>query len=271
MSLRTFTADNLQDALVLVKRELGRDAELLHTRVITRRIWFGLKRKDLIEVTACPASMAAGLNAKRQANKPAPTRPAPQPVAQSNAARTAELLAAAHAVIEENRAARLPVAPPVQALHAYAQHARTHTPTHTPTNPSPPAPTPEKAGTSFLNHPSVSPAVLAGMSQELQQIKSMVKGLVSEVRTAAPAGMPSAQYPEELFEFYKSLIENQVAENLARDIITSVNTSLRPEQLRQPALVRAKVLERLESRERLKRAQREQTARRSAASGQRDW
>jgi flagellar biosynthesis protein FlhF len=259
MSLRTFTADNLQDALALVKRELGRDAVLLHTRVITRRVWLGLKRKELIEVTACPASMAAGLNAKRQANKPAPTRPAAQSTTQSttqsNAARTAELLSAAHAVIEENRAARLPahhlpVAPPVQALQAYAQHASSQ---QSPSQQSPqprspqPTPTPEKAGTSLLNLPSVSTTVLAGMSQELQQIKSMVKGLVSEVRTAAPAGMPSTQCPEELFEFYKSLIENQVAENLARDIIASVNTSLRPEQLRQPALVRAKVLERLES------------------------
>lgn len=287
MGLRTFTADNLSDALIIVKRELGRDAVLLHTRVITRRFWLGLRRKELVEVTACPASMAPTVAAKRQA------RSAPS----STQTTAASILSAAQAVIDENRAARVQppqdrfapaaaysppphaapaYAAPAHALQAYATqssasaiHSAPLAASNSPASnsatsypaqavsgqafagqsfaaQSTPGQSVNAQGPNLLNHPSVSPAVLAGMSQELQQIKSLVKGLVTEVRSTAPAGLPSANCPEELFDFYKSLIENQVAESIAKEIITTLRSSLRPEQLRQPHIVRAKVLEKLE-------------------------
>jgi len=52
MNLQTFRAATMADALSQVKREMGLDAIILHTRTIQQRFWLGLRRKELVEITA---------------------------------------------------------------------------------------------------------------------------------------------------------------------------------------------------------------------------
>jgi flagellar biosynthesis protein FlhF len=54
------------------------------------------------------------------------------------------------------------------------------------------------------------------------------------------------QVPEELFDYYMHLIDNQVADEIAMELVKSVREQLRPEQLSQPAIVNAKIAELLE-------------------------
>ena len=70
-------------------------------------------------------------------------------------------------------------------------------------------------------------AAIIGLSQEVTGLKSLVQG----------SGRPKfrhkqfAQVPEELFDHYMQLIDNQVAEEIATELVKTVREQLRPEQL----------------------------------------
>src|SRR3954466_4557780 len=79
MNLRTFSAPSFAQAMALVKSEMGGDAVILHTRTVQKRRWMGLRKNEIVEITAGnglnvpsrpvrrPATSAAG--AGTQANK----------------------------------------------------------------------------------------------------------------------------------------------------------------------------------------------------------
>src|SRR3954447_11640508 len=52
MNLRTFKAYTMADCLSLVKGEMGPTAMILHTRTYTQRYWLGLRRREIVEITA---------------------------------------------------------------------------------------------------------------------------------------------------------------------------------------------------------------------------
>src|SRR5688500_7801843 len=68
MNLQTFKASTMAEALSQVKSNMGHDAVILHTRTYHIRNWLGLRRKEIVEITA-----GRGLpTARRQA---APQKP----------------------------------------------------------------------------------------------------------------------------------------------------------------------------------------------------
>src|ERR1051326_5655156 len=52
MDLKTYHGNSMADALAKVKKDLGRDAVILHTRTIRRGGWLGFGGKMIIEITA---------------------------------------------------------------------------------------------------------------------------------------------------------------------------------------------------------------------------
>src|ERR1700679_2680667 len=52
MKLRTFQAPSMSEALAQVKTTMGRDAVILHTRTISKHRWLGLRRREIVEITA---------------------------------------------------------------------------------------------------------------------------------------------------------------------------------------------------------------------------
>ena len=52
MNIKTFIAEKMSVALSLVKRELGPDAVVLHTRSYKRGGFLGVGAKTVVEVTA---------------------------------------------------------------------------------------------------------------------------------------------------------------------------------------------------------------------------
>ncbi|MBN1489089.1 MAG: hypothetical protein JXA69_04160, partial [Phycisphaerae bacterium] len=52
MNLQTFQADTMAEALAKVKRALGRDAVILHTRTLKRGAVLGLGGRTVVEITA---------------------------------------------------------------------------------------------------------------------------------------------------------------------------------------------------------------------------
>ncbi|HEX8322531.1 MAG TPA: flagellar biosynthesis protein FlhF [Tepidisphaeraceae bacterium] len=93
----------------------------------------------------------------------------------------------------------------------------------------------------LLETPAASNVALVGLTQEVSQLKCMMKDLVTQVRTHK-----SPQVPEELFDQYMGLIENMVADEVAVEITKSLKKELRPEMLSNKALVREKLAEHLE-------------------------
>jgi flagellar biosynthesis protein FlhF len=84
-------------------------------------------------------------------------------------------------------------------------------------------------------------AAMVGLMQEVTGLKGMVKELVVQ-----SSRMRCPQIPEELFDFYSQLIGNQVAEELAGEIIKTLQKQIRPEHARQADFVRLKLAEQIE-------------------------
>jgi flagellar biosynthesis protein FlhF len=191
MQLQTFKAPTMAEALSQVKREMGLQAVILHTRTYSRRFWLGLRRQEIVEITA-----GRGLNVQRRraaAAAAAPARPA--------------------------------MVPPQIAAYAATQTTNI----------------PMPLGRQLLETPAASSAAMLGLTQEMTNLKGMVKDLVSQVRHQQTPAVP-----EGLFNYYLQLIENQVAEELAIDIVKNIERTCRPEHLLQNDFVQDKIAEQLE-------------------------
>jgi flagellar biosynthesis protein FlhF len=69
----------------------------------------------------------------------------------------------------------------------------------------------------------------------------MVLDLVKQSRAQS-----NPDVPEELFDHYMNLIQNQVANELAQEVIKNIQTTLRPDQRKNPEIIREKLAEQLE-------------------------
>jgi flagellar biosynthesis protein FlhF len=203
MNLRTFSAATFAQAMALVKTEMGGEAVILHTRTLQRKRWLGLRRREVVEITA-----GVGLNVA--------ARPVRRPAASDR--RNGEA--------ERGRAAETPMrrpgptpARPATAAAAAAQ-----------VNP----------GKDFLETPAANRAMMMSISSEVRELRGVMEDLVKRAkRESAP------QVPEKLFDYYTNLIQNQVADELATDMVRQLQT-YRPEQLQQRDFVRDRLTEQVE-------------------------
>lgn len=110
MKLKTYTADTMAQALAQVRKDLGKDAMILHTRSFRVGAWFGLGGKNMVEITASSPTIASNAKAPklmpRVARPQAPaqhaqTRSMPEPeiVIQRGTTVTRQRLAPEHAQV----------------------------------------------------------------------------------------------------------------------------------------------------------------------------
>jgi flagellar biosynthesis protein FlhF len=198
MNLRTFKAYTMADCLSLVKGEMGPTAMILHTRTYYQRYWLGLRRREIVEITA-------GRGEARR-------RPGHAPEAMTQQAQRKQVTNYAGALANS------------QAAVAAQAAAAAGIP-----------------GRQLLETPAATNAITLGLSKEVSELKLLVKSLVGEVRHGK-----TPDVPEELFDHYMKLIENQVAAELAMEIVKNVQRSVRPEHLQQADFIREKIAEQLE-------------------------
>jgi flagellar biosynthesis protein FlhF len=108
----------------------------------------------------------------------------------------------------------------------------------------PPRPAPQREaaspGKDLLETPAASRALMMSISSEVRELRGVMEDLVRRSkRDAAP------QVPEDLFDHYSHLIQNQVAEELATDMVRHLQT-YRPDQLQQTGFIREKLSEQVE-------------------------
>lgn len=93
----------------------------------------------------------------------------------------------------------------------------------------------------FMETPVVQTVVIRELSQEVATLKTLMKDFVgAQRRTQCP------NVPEELFEFYQQLITSEVADELATDILRTLQREMKPEYLASPEFVRDKIVEQIE-------------------------
>jgi flagellar biosynthesis protein FlhF len=217
MELRTFKAPTMAGALTLVKGTMGIDAVILHTRTIQTRYWLGLRRREEVEITA-----GKGLNV-------GPRPRGGNGRGASPGARTVE---------------SRPAPAGGGGLAAYgrgANPAATALGRPGPANADLPPRNAMEGGRALLDTPAATGAIIRGFTDDLNQLKTMVKDLVIQARTQK---LP--QVPEELFAYYMQLVDNQVGEDLAGEIIRTVQKQVRPEQFSQPEVMRERLAEQIE-------------------------
>jgi flagellar biosynthesis protein FlhF len=206
MNLRTFSAPSFAQAMALVKSEMGGDAVILHTRTVQKRRWMGLRKNEIVEITA-----GSGLNV--------PSRPVRRAAAGGSASggTQANKLRATREGVAGTRGGARPT--------AVAQ---------APQQPS------NQPGKDLLDTPAAGRAMMMSISSEVRELRGVLEDLVKRTkREAAP------QVPADLFDHYTHLIQNQVAEELATDLVRQLQL-YRPEQLQQGGFVREKLTEQVE-------------------------
>ena len=208
----------MHEALAMVKRDLGRDAVILHTRAFKKGGVLGLGGRTMIEVTA-----ALGVNVL-----PAGRRQAVVPVSPVEADRRGLPVGAAPAasgvgsmVTARAKAAALAAhAPAVRKANAADDSAM---------------------GASLMPSPPVDAVELKELQKELHLLRGMVAEHVKESRKVHGPALP-----EELMQTYRQLIENQVAEEIAYQVMDSLRQTLTREQLQDEKRVRAELLKVIE-------------------------
>ncbi len=186
MEVKTYRAATMHEALMLVRRELGPDAAVLHTREVRRRRLFGLVRgARQIEVTA-----SAGVNVpSRLPGLGQDGQPAARPGASGGSADPA---------VSPSAAAGAPAARP--------------------------------------------PELSEDVRGQLTDLRGMLQDLCRRSRTGGGHDLP-----ESLFHLFTDLIEADLSEDLARDLVERVRAEAPGAELGDPVLVKARLARMVEA------------------------
>jgi flagellar biosynthesis protein FlhF len=257
--VRTFRAATMQEALDLVRNELGADAVILHTRqVARRRLLPWRKPAEDVEITAS-LTLDVGANAERKSAKRTTT----------NTARRAESVTAVlgatpscQSMPVRSGGARLDlVSDPPESIIDILNRVRT-TPNSRQAAPagrdrSRPisAPLFEKSSVATVNRlvrqsgiaaPTTSAAdtsdPTAALAQRLDTIQKMLHDL-----GRVGSSPRHEEIPAELFQLYTGLIDNEVEEDIARDLICRLKLTVSPRQISDVATAKGRLIGMVES------------------------
>jgi len=261
--MKTFTAKSMPEVLALVKQAYGSHGVILHTRSYKKGGLLGMGAKPVVEVTATdgrklaekyqrknekvgrerllqPAgNLASILPPVRQSPPPPPTRDpsAGDLIRKTYAAARADLAAPAPAMVGA------PVATPAPV------HVQAYTPV--------PAPSPAAIVQKPVTEPRIvtpAPAPDTHVADELAAMKQMMVKMMRQQKAATPpsraktAANCAPELPDPLVSHYLRLIEQEVAEELAEEIVTKVNSVLTQAEFADPDKVRRAVHDEIASR-----------------------
>lgn len=300
--IKTFRAASMQEALTLVRRELGMDAVILHTRQVRhRRLLPFFKAREEVEITAGVGAnlRPAAAKAEPVASKPtaASVKSAPQPIAEeepltgiSKAAKLAAELERRHAeklklqqsiqsieamtgtkalspeqadeawskaAVEPRQPVVRPDAPRLKDAFQKTADGRSSKASPRPKNHPDPIPLtaarPEQtastvatdqaahllaamnaaAASSSAGVTNSAPAV-AELTNKLDALQKMVESLTRNSQLRSREDVPA-----ELFDIYTGLIDADIEDDLAREMVFRLKQDCSPDQLHDTVATRA--------------------------------
>lgn len=271
MTLKTYQAPTMAEALAAVKKDLGKDAVILHTRLFRKGAWMGLGGRKMVEVTASVGVNVPTMSQRREA------RAASEPV-MSEPRGAGRAWASPGEPAQRASGPDRPSARPAALERAYGLTPAVHV--------AGPAPADDASRRAVSNEPAAdraareqvaranaasasTPAFDASLRDELTAIKRMVGQVLqgtaqvfaaTTTATAggtpgmgsAPAGgacvaAPAPPMPAALLKYYLRLLEADVARELADEIAGDIRDELTPGELGDEGIVRQAVLRRLEA------------------------
>ena len=234
--VRTFTADSMQQALDIVRQEMGADAVILQTRQIEkRRLLPWLKSRQEVEITAGVGvnvgSRAAAHEASASATR-APVAVAAPATAPSKRFLNPDELAPPPQLLKSASPVSSPAAKP--SLVARQKNSKT-SPSSTPVNPRTAiAPGTQTVAARTVAAKSsttlaVNPATTADIHQRLDALQRMIAELSQQTQARATEDLPA-----ELLPLFSKLTNLDVDADLARSIVARLKRQAAPEQLADP-------------------------------------
>jgi flagellar biosynthesis protein FlhF len=185
MELKTYRALTMSEALALVRRELGPDAAVLHTREVQKKRLFGLvSGRRMIEVTA---SRGVNVPSRLKAKEPA-----------------------------ESASAKKIASPAYARPHEY---------------------TPPEVHDS----PRQQTVALPGVHEQISELQTMVKELCRRSKTGRGGDLP-----EELFALFTKLIDADLGEDLAQELVERLRRESRG-KLGNSAMLQARIAHMIEA------------------------
>ncbi|MEQ9616901.1 MAG: flagellar biosynthesis protein FlhF [Phycisphaerales bacterium] len=210
MSIKTYRASSVHEALAQVKKDLGPEAVILHTRTYKTGGVLGLKAKTITEITASSQiHVEPRLKPRR--------RPEPAKAADPRA----EIASPRREPVAAGATSGAPTATATAIPERFTPRPRAETPAR------------EVARVLTADAP-------AGFQEELAAIKRMV-GRVLQNSSGSNQGV----MPEALNRCYLRMIENEVTSELADEIAGLVRDELSPNELRDASIVQSAVLRRI--------------------------
>ncbi len=224
MKVRTFHAATMKQGLAQVRKEMGASAVILHTRTVRSGGVWGIGSRPMVELTAADAAEVARQRRKAaQAARPAASLPLRRSTLPGTGEDSATLGSAGDLIRRTYAAARAELTPGTQTTAVSPTFA--------------PAPAPQ------ATH----------LADEMASVKRMVARMMRQQREAAteptggksgkaqPRARSTPDLPDKLFNQYLALLEQEVTEELAEEIIQGVHDKLGPPQLADESAVREAV------------------------------
>ncbi len=250
MNLKTYRAASMAQALADVKKDLGKDAVILHTRTFKVGTVMGLGGRTVVEITASDQAGA------REARAGAATALAP--------ARADEFVPSTPLHVRTREPLAATTKPVVAAEfldRAPAPEARGEPRVPAPANVSRPAP-PRPGLASRVALAPVDDSAIATLQDELAAIRRLVgqvlqctrrtavhvEGAAGEGSSAAAGILKLGGMPDPLFAMYLRLQEAQVASDVSEAIVGAVRDELTPGELADASVVSERVIARVASR-----------------------
>jgi len=279
MKLKTYTAETMAQALAQVRKELGKDAMILHTRSYRVGSWLGLGGKNMVEITASSPAQNA---------RPRKTRPMPQVETKPQsvpAEHEAEIVVRRGRTVTRQRIgseanSESGVAAPATSTTAVEQQEDERGlngrdalfGADTPRPPKRPAPEsrmpkpikplrdrPETLGAPAKQIQTPEPQQErtdenAQLRAQLESMQKMMGQVLESTRKTAVAvntgtgsnALPTGEMPAPLFALYKKMMDNDVSAEMADHLVGTVRDRLDKSELHDPIVVRQALLREIE-------------------------
>ncbi len=230
----------MAQVLAQVKRELGADAVILHTRSYKQGGIFGFGAKQMFEVTAGDGKEIGALRRRQAQRRTAPIAPE----SKNTTTRSTAMSGTAGDLIRRTYAAAR-----AELEQARPQSITTNTP-ELPKTPAaifapsrPEMPVAPQASTVSAPTAIAAPVATAPLpaGQDLVEEMRLVSHMVGKMMRRQHRETAAACIPESLFDSYLALLKQEVTEELAEQVIQEVHQSLSQTELQDPARVREAV------------------------------
>lgn len=252
--VRTFKAASMQEALDLVRRELGTEAVILHTRQTSqRKLLPWMKARQVVEITAGlgvnvrpvaarakaatpgnlnspaaarPAFAASSARPMPTAARPVPTAPAESETDDDGVELQIRSLAASRSAQPESK----PKSQAEAAMSLLLQAAKAGK---------------NATGSSIERNESASGGTPLDATGDLVSRLDSIQKMVENLGRNRSVGV--SEIPNELFHLYTDLIDADVEDDLARDLVFRLKQNARPDQLSNTAAAKALLTAMVES------------------------